>query len=269
MAERIQIKYEEINQLAAQLHQQAEQVGSILQKVRFQVESLSQSWLGEAAVAFRQEMEEEVLPSLKRLSDSLEMGADGIQQSGSIYREAEEEAVRQLSNGAAVESGTGASVQQAASTGIPSRPALSGDVKSPKAPVGRVSEPLRMSQGMMLQNSIVDMRHTNPSVADRVYKQIVAMEPTQGFQFDFKIGNVEVNVDFGSGVHVTMDGMDGGFSDRTLDVIWENLGNHHHASVTVPSLSNVALDQLESLTGLAKQEIDPSVFIAVRETLPR
>jgi uncharacterized protein YoxC len=55
MAERIQIKYEEINQLAAQIHQQAEQVEIFYKKVRSQVESLAQSWLGEAAVAFRQE----------------------------------------------------------------------------------------------------------------------------------------------------------------------------------------------------------------------
>jgi WXG100 family type VII secretion target len=269
MTERIQIWYEEIEQLATQIHQQAEQVGIILQKVRSQAERLAKSWLGEAAMAFQQEMEEEVMPGLKRLADSLKTGASGVKQISSIYREAEEEAVRQLAGGSTAESGAGGRVHQAESTEISSRPALSGGAEAPRAPVGRVSEPLRMSQGMMLQNSIVEMRHTNPSVAGRIYKQIVAMEPEKGFQFGIKIGNVDVNVDFGSGVHVTIDGMDGGFNEGTLDVIWENLGNHHHANITVPSLSNEALDQLESLAGIAKEEIDPDVYIAIRETLPR
>ena len=63
MGEKIQVQYEAIERLADQIHQQAEQVGVVFQRVRSQTESLAVSWLGDGARAFQREMEEEVLPT--------------------------------------------------------------------------------------------------------------------------------------------------------------------------------------------------------------
>jgi len=261
------IKYEEIEQLSTQLHQQAEQIGSVFQRVRSQTESLVASWLGQGATAFQREMEEDVLPGLKRLAVSLEAGGLVIQRIGSAFREAEEEAANLFpaGEGESAGSGSGAGRSHGGSNEGSSRPSLSGG--GSKSSVWRVTEPLRLDQGMISQNSLVDMRQTNPLEADRIYQQIVDMGTQKGFQVGVKVGDVELKVDIGSSVHATMEGMDGKFSDGTLDDLWNTLVDHRHVNVTVPSLSREAEGQLERLLGLARDEIDPSVFIIVRETL--
>ncbi|NIM94887.1 MAG: WXG100 family type VII secretion target [Anaerolineales bacterium] len=271
MTDTIQVQYEAIEQLAAQIHQQAEQTGTVLQKVRSQTESLADSWVGEGATAFQHEMEEDVLPGLKRLTASLEVGGAVIKRIAEIFREAEEEAANQFPDGEGEPAGSavGAGAGHGGPSGGSPRPSLSGGGGGgSRSPVGRVSEPLRMDQGMIAQSSLVDMRRTNPAEANRIYEQIVAMDTQGGFQVGVKIGDLELKVDIGSGVHATIEGMDGEFSSGTLDNLWNTLVDDRHVTVTVPSLSSEAEDQLERLVGLAREKIDPDVFIVVRETLP-
>jgi WXG100 family type VII secretion target len=269
MAEKIQVQYEAIEQLATRIHQQAEQIGNVFQSVRSQTECLAASWLGEGATAFQREMEEEVLPGLKRLAASLEAGGLVIQRIGSAFREAEEEAANLFppGEGEGDSAGSGAGVHHGGSGARSSQPSQAGGGGASKSTVWRVTEPLRLDQGMISQNSLVDMRQTNPLEADRIYQQIVDMGTQKGFQVGVKVGDVELKVDIGSSVHATMEGMDGKFSDGTLDNLWNTLVDHRHVNVTVPSLSREAEGQLERLLGLAREEIDPSVFIIVRETL--
>lgn len=270
MAKMIQLQYEAIEQLAAQIQQQAEQVEIIFQKVRSQAEVLAISWVGEGANAFQREMEEDVLPGLKRLAASLEAGRQVLQRISSTFREAEEEATSLLRTGEGefAEGRSGAGVSHGGAGTETSQPLPSGNEGASKSGVWRVTQPLRLDQGMISQSSLADMRQTNPSVADRVYKQIVAIDNQKRIEIGVKIGNAEVKVELGSGVHATMEGMDGRFSKRTIDNLWNTLVNNRYVNVTVPNLSRDAEDQLGKLLGLAREKIGPDVFIIVRETLP-
>jgi WXG100 family type VII secretion target len=271
MAEKIQVQYEAIERLASQIHQQAEQIGNVFQSVRSQTACLADSWLGEGARAFQCEMEEEVLPGLKRLAASLEAGGLVIQRIGNAFREAEEEAANLFpaGEGESDSAGSGAGVNHGKSGAEPSQPPDAGGGGASKSTVWRVTKPLRLDQGMISQNSLVDMRQTNPLEADRIYQQIVNMGTQKGFQVGVKAGDMEIKVDISSGVHATMEGMDGKFSNGTLDDLWNTLADHRHVNIAVPNLSQEAEGQLENLLGLARKEIGPDVFIVVQETLPR
>jgi len=291
MAKTIQLQYEALEQLAIQIQQQAEQFGTLVQKVQSQIECLAVSWLGMGATAFQREMEEVVLPCLKRLVAALEACSLVLQQISKIFQEADGEATSLLHTGegesAGGESGggsdsggtgegsesggSGGGMNQGVSRGRYPRPSLSGGggggAGEARSPVWRVTEPLRLDQGMISQDKLVEMQQTHPSQADRIYKQIVAMDAQKGSQIGVKVRGVEFKVDLGSGVHATIEGMKGKFSERTLDNLWNTLADNRHVNVTVPSLSREAEDQLEKLLGLAREKIDPDVFIIVRETL--
>ncbi|KPK88320.1 MAG: hypothetical protein AMJ88_19215 [Anaerolineae bacterium SM23_ 63] len=72
MVEKIQVKYEELDQLISQIHEQADQSRLVFKKVQSQTTALATSWQGEGADRFQREMEDMVLPTIKRLSISLE-----------------------------------------------------------------------------------------------------------------------------------------------------------------------------------------------------
>ena len=93
MAEKIQAHYEAIDQLASNIYQQADQNRVLQRKVSSQVDALGRSWSGVGAQEFQQEMDELVLPALKRLSSSLEITGTTLNRVTTIFQQAEEEAV--------------------------------------------------------------------------------------------------------------------------------------------------------------------------------
>jgi WXG100 family type VII secretion target len=92
MAEKIQVKYEELNQLISQILEQADQTKGVYEKLRSQTETLERSWRGAGSNEFQQEMDDLVLPSLKRLSHSLEETGESLGRVKEVFLEAEEEA---------------------------------------------------------------------------------------------------------------------------------------------------------------------------------
>jgi WXG100 family type VII secretion target len=93
MAEKIQVKYEELDQLISQIHEQADQSRRVFKKVQSQTTALATSWQGEGADRFQREMEDMVLPAIKRLSISLETAEDTLGRVKEVFLEAEQEAV--------------------------------------------------------------------------------------------------------------------------------------------------------------------------------
>jgi WXG100 family type VII secretion target len=93
MAEKIQVKYEELDRLISQIHDQADQSRVVFKNVQSQTVSLATSWQGEGAERFQREMEDLVLPALQRLSNSLEMAGGALGTVKRVYLEAEQEAV--------------------------------------------------------------------------------------------------------------------------------------------------------------------------------
>ena len=74
-APRIRIEYDSMNQISKRFSRQSEGIGSLNQRVASQVEVLrGGDWVGQGANVFYQEMDDEILPALKRLSAVLGMG---------------------------------------------------------------------------------------------------------------------------------------------------------------------------------------------------
>jgi WXG100 family type VII secretion target len=96
LAETIQVQYDDLDQLAAHAFRQADHLRIVHRKIQSQVEQLARSWSGEGARNFQGEMEDVVLPGLKRLAAALELTGNLVQKVGRVFREGEEEAVAQF-----------------------------------------------------------------------------------------------------------------------------------------------------------------------------
>ena len=89
MAEKIQVQYEALDQLISQIHEQADQIKVVYEKMRSQTETLGRSWRGEGSGEFQQEMDDLVLPGLKRLRDSLVEAGESLGRIREVFLEAE------------------------------------------------------------------------------------------------------------------------------------------------------------------------------------
>lgn len=92
MAEKIQVNYDGIGQLAGQISSKAEEMGTVYSKLVSQTEALAGSWTGRSASAFQQEMVELVLPAIKRLCEGLGTTSATIDQLRTHWQSVEEEA---------------------------------------------------------------------------------------------------------------------------------------------------------------------------------
>jgi len=93
MAAKIQVRYTRLDLLIYQAYDQAYQVNLLYEKLRSQKETLKNSWQGGSAAEFQGEMEEVVLPRLKRLSNALKETGDLFEKIKAIFQVAEQEAV--------------------------------------------------------------------------------------------------------------------------------------------------------------------------------
>ncbi|NIM94885.1 MAG: WXG100 family type VII secretion target [Anaerolineales bacterium] len=108
MAEKIQVQYEELDQLATRVHAEGDRVEVLFRRIRVKTEQLASSWLGEGSVVFQREMGEEILPGLRRLAAALEVAGTVMAEIQRIFREAEEQAVAQFPGGEGGAVGEGA-----------------------------------------------------------------------------------------------------------------------------------------------------------------
>jgi len=100
MADTIQVEYDVLNQLAAEIRSQAESMEGLYRKISAQAEVLEASWVGEGAKAFQTEMQEVLLPAYRRLYQGLEAAGETTVRIGDHMREAEEEAAGLIPKGA-------------------------------------------------------------------------------------------------------------------------------------------------------------------------
>lgn len=96
-APRIRGDYDALAQISQVFARQAEEMLLTIQRVQRQKDTLqSGDWVGKGATAFYQEMDGEVLPSLKRLATALSTANRVARQISQILNQAEEEAARIL-----------------------------------------------------------------------------------------------------------------------------------------------------------------------------
>jgi WXG100 family type VII secretion target len=92
MAEKIQVDYEGLGQLASQINKMADEMEKMHSKIASQTEVLAGSWIGRGASNFQQEMDELVLPGLKRLYEGLSTTSININQLNTHWKNVEDEA---------------------------------------------------------------------------------------------------------------------------------------------------------------------------------
>jgi WXG100 family type VII secretion target len=92
MADRIEVNYEELGNLAKRFTSEGEVIGQLYSSTRQKVEGLHNAgWIGRGADTFFAEMQTRVLPGLDRLSKALLFAAESTQKISNIYRNGEEE----------------------------------------------------------------------------------------------------------------------------------------------------------------------------------
>jgi WXG100 family type VII secretion target len=92
MAEKIQADYEQLSELSSKVGQFADEVQEMNAKLLSQAEVLAESWVGESASRFQQEMEDLVLPGVKRLFEGLDMARETVGAFSPHFKSAEDEA---------------------------------------------------------------------------------------------------------------------------------------------------------------------------------
>ena len=119
-ASRIRGDYDALAQISQMFARQAEEMHRTIQRVQRQKDTLQGGdWVGKGATAFYQEMDGEVLPSVRRLATALSTADRVARQISQILNQAEEEAARILitvgTSGFGVSIGTamGAAAEQA------------------------------------------------------------------------------------------------------------------------------------------------------------
>lgn len=98
--DKIQIKYEQLEVIAALMRKMAGEVGQKQKIYRFMMKELEEgAWLGEAATAHHHELRDEMLPALQRLHDVYADIANALDQARMKFMEAEQDAAAKFREG--------------------------------------------------------------------------------------------------------------------------------------------------------------------------
>lgn len=89
--DRVQVRYQELEQVAARLEQLADEASQAQRDVRGRLEALTGGgWQGQAADAHFATLEEELLPMLQRLVGAYQRGAQAMREASATMREVDE-----------------------------------------------------------------------------------------------------------------------------------------------------------------------------------
>jgi WXG100 family type VII secretion target len=86
-----QLNYEEASSIAKNIHNDGDDLVQLHSQTRQRVHALRSEWIGEAADAFFEEMESELLPAMQRVSGALFLGEEILNKIMKIIHEADEE----------------------------------------------------------------------------------------------------------------------------------------------------------------------------------
>jgi WXG100 family type VII secretion target len=98
MAHIAQVNYDETNSIAKNMHSDGDDLVQLHSQTRQRVQALRSEWVGDAAEAFFEEMEGELLPALQRVSGGLFMGVEILNKIMKIIHEADEETAQYFKN---------------------------------------------------------------------------------------------------------------------------------------------------------------------------
>lgn len=93
MANKVQAKYDELDQLAGRLADGSVRVNDMITKLRGQLSVLQGGgWVGRGSDSFFNEMEDLMLPAMQKLEEALETASKTMRQAADRFKSAEQEA---------------------------------------------------------------------------------------------------------------------------------------------------------------------------------
>lgn len=93
MADQIQANYDQLQQIASQFKSQGEAIRAMLQKVKGSMDPLKNGgWIGKGSDAFFSEMQDKILPAVKRLEDACGEASRMTSQVTQVMQQAEDDA---------------------------------------------------------------------------------------------------------------------------------------------------------------------------------
>jgi len=93
MGEKSEVDYEKMGQFAKKFNSEADSINQLLAAMSGQAEHLSsQDWIGKGSDKFRDEMNDLVIPAMKRLVEALNAAGAVSDAIAKIYRNAEDQA---------------------------------------------------------------------------------------------------------------------------------------------------------------------------------
>jgi WXG100 family type VII secretion target len=102
-----QVNYEETSSLAKSIHTDGDDLVQLHSHTRQRVQALRSEWAGDAAEAFFEEMESELLPALQRVSGALFLGEEILNKIMKMIHEADEETAQYFKNDLSGDFGAG------------------------------------------------------------------------------------------------------------------------------------------------------------------
>lgn len=91
-SDRLEVNYESLERVATVFQNHSESTQQSMDSITQMMETLRSGWIGEAADAFFQEMEDEVLPTMRRLVGAIEEASQTTKRISSTMEDAEEQA---------------------------------------------------------------------------------------------------------------------------------------------------------------------------------
>lgn len=98
MSQISQLNYEEASSIAKNIHTNGDDLVQLHSQTRQRVHALRSEWIGEAADAFFEEMESELLPAMQRVSGALFLGEEILNKIMKIIHDADEETAQYFKN---------------------------------------------------------------------------------------------------------------------------------------------------------------------------
>lgn len=92
MAQHVEVNYDTLDGVKSTFDQQAQDIANMYSKISSQVQTLQGGkWKGRAATAFYNEMNQEILPAVKRLENAMNEASSTMAQISQMFHNAEDE----------------------------------------------------------------------------------------------------------------------------------------------------------------------------------
>lgn len=99
MVNKIQLKYDELNDIMKKMRSESDDVALMLSRTRQMVQNIQQEWIGRGSKEFTRDMDQKLLPGLKKLAEALNISQDALRKIIRIIQEADQDNAKLFKRG--------------------------------------------------------------------------------------------------------------------------------------------------------------------------